>query len=247
MSQAYYISRFEKEQLIDAQDIDKALSDLIQRVQKEGYQEIFVKVSQTFNPDHYNRKIDALKTIGFTTLQKKNIFTLSGKDPLIEVPERLTFQPLHKNDRPYLRDLIIASFQNTLDNNDLSHIKESTIETWADHYLKDLNDHYSFEYNWWHLGINSCGEVIGFVLPVLFDKRIQLRTGTFILMATLPQHRGNGYVHDLLKKGTRLLQDIGISRIYTDADVNNFPMKNAFKAAGYLNEDSVEILELKLN
>jgi len=248
MSKTYYMNRLEKNELLDSNNINGKLSTLIQKVEKERYTELFIKISKKIDQDDYDRKIALLKSIGFTSLQKKSVFTLSNEYPLVDIPKRLRFQSLNEEDLLYLKELIISSFQNTLDDNDILAIQQTSIEAQADEYLEGLRENYDFEYNWWHLGINAQNEVIGFVLPVHFKKRSQsqIGEGTFLYMATLPQYRGNGYVHDLLKKGTQQLQKIGISRIYSDTDYNNIPMKNAFKSVGYKDEDSVEILELKL-
>ncbi|WP_337884820.1 hypothetical protein [Fischerella thermalis] len=48
-------------------------------------------------------------------------------------------------------------------------------------------------------------------------------------MPSAPREEEN----DLLFKGTRVLQDIGVLRVFCDTAVNNLPMISAFKRVGY--------------
>ncbi|BAZ67369.1 GCN5-related N-acetyltransferase [Fischerella sp. NIES-4106] len=52
-------------------------------------------------------------------------------------------------------------------------------------------------------------------------------------MWVLPEYRGFGFANDLLFKGTRVLQNIGVWRVFCDTDVNNLPMISALKRVGY--------------
>ncbi len=52
-------------------------------------------------------------------------------------------------------------------------------------------------------------------------------------IGVLPEHRGHGYVNDLLAHGTRTLAEAGLRRIVAATDVANVPTANAFLRAGY--------------
>lgn len=56
-------------------------------------------------------------------------------------------------------------------------------------------------------------------------------------LAVLPEHRGNGYIDDILAEGTRVLADLGIPRIRAATDLDNAPMANAFPRAGYADSE----------
>jgi RimJ/RimL family protein N-acetyltransferase len=58
-------------------------------------------------------------------------------------------------------------------------------------------------------------------------------------LAVLPEHRGNGYVNDILAEGTRILAQHEIPRIRASTDLGNTPMANAFQRAGYVNFERV--------
>jgi RimJ/RimL family protein N-acetyltransferase len=54
-------------------------------------------------------------------------------------------------------------------------------------------------------------------------------------LAVLPQHRGHGYIDDILAEGTRVLCEQDPPRIRATTDVGNVPMAKAFQRAGYVN------------
>lgn len=52
-------------------------------------------------------------------------------------------------------------------------------------------------------------------------------------IGVLPEHRGRGYVDDLLLEATHLLDDGSIDDIGATTDVGNLPMAAAFARCGY--------------
>nr|WP_236667570.1 GNAT family N-acetyltransferase [Nonomuraea sp. K271] len=52
-------------------------------------------------------------------------------------------------------------------------------------------------------------------------------------IGVLPEHRGRGYVNDLLARGTRTLAEAGVPRIVAATDTANLPTAAAFLRAGY--------------
>ena len=88
---------------------------------------------------------------------------------------------------------------------------------------------------WWQIGRNSHNNIVGFVLPVTYEDGTKngLEEATIYYIGVLPAYRGQGFATDLLLKGTRVLQDVGIWRIFCDTDVNNHPMIATFKRVGY--------------
>ncbi|MFD0576907.1 GNAT family N-acetyltransferase [Dactylosporangium darangshiense] len=74
------------------------------------------------------------------------------------------------------------------------------------------------------------GEPVGFVFPARNDY------GPIIAyIGVLPQHRGHGYIDDVLAEGTRVLAGQDAPRIRATTDVGNVPMARAFARAGYDN------------
>ena len=58
-------------------------------------------------------------------------------------------------------------------------------------------------------------------------------TATIAYIGVLPEHRGNGYVDDLLAAGTAAAQRAGFTRILSDVDTENHPMLAAMERAGH--------------
>jgi RimJ/RimL family protein N-acetyltransferase len=52
-------------------------------------------------------------------------------------------------------------------------------------------------------------------------------------IGVVPEHRGKGYVDDLLAEGTATLHAAGAERVRADTDTRNLPMAAAFGRAGY--------------
>lgn len=50
-----------------------------------------------------------------------------------------------------------------------------------------------------------------------------------------PEHRGNGYIDEILAEGTRILVAQDVPRIRAATDLGNTPMADAFRRAGYVN------------
>ena len=54
-------------------------------------------------------------------------------------------------------------------------------------------------------------------------------------LGVVPEHRGRGYVDDLLAEITRSHAERGVQRIVADTDAGNVSMARAFERAGYRN------------
>ena len=82
---------------------------------------------------------------------------------------------------------------------------------------------------WWRVATLPDGEPVGFVTPArnAYNPIIGY-------IAVLPEHRGNGYIDELLAEGTRILAAEDVPRIRASTDVGNVPMAAAFARAGYV-------------
>ncbi len=81
---------------------------------------------------------------------------------------------------------------------------------------------------WWRVATLPDGEPVGFVIPAHNGYN-----PIIAYIAVLPEHRGKGYVDDILAEGTRVLVDQGVPRIRASTDLGNVPMAEAFGRAGY--------------
>ena len=82
----------------------------------------------------------------------------------------------------------------------------------------------------WRLGYDTAGSCVGIAVPDLGGDR----WGPDIAyVGVLPEHRGRGYVDDLLVEATRLLAAAGAAEISAATDAGNLPMAAAFSRCGY--------------
>ena len=87
---------------------------------------------------------------------------------------------------------------------------------------------YSSPRDWWRVAMLPDSEPVGFVIPARNDYN-----PIIAYLGVLPQHRGRGYVDDILAEGTRTLAANDAPRIRASTDLANVPMANAFQRAGY--------------
>jgi RimJ/RimL family protein N-acetyltransferase len=83
---------------------------------------------------------------------------------------------------------------------------------------------------WWQVAELPGGQPAGFVIPAR-----NAYNPIIAYLAVLPEHRGRGYIDDILAQGTRILAEQDVPHIRASTDLGNVPMANAFQRAGYVN------------
>ncbi len=166
---------------------------------------------------------------------EKIAFVWNGSDSPVSAPDRLGYQPAHSVDFAILANLMARVMDNSLDRSDRKMVGELGALRAARTFLQEVDESFDYDRAWWRLAYDLDGQLVGFILPVLFRgaEKGGLAEGTFYYLGVAPEHRGHGYGHDLLRQGTAVLQGVGVWRIYADTDVLNSPMIRAFEAAGY--------------
>lgn len=81
---------------------------------------------------------------------------------------------------------------------------------------------------WWQLAYTRDAKLIGLLMPTVSPTY-----ATIGYIGVLPEQRGNGYIHPLLRRATELLLAAGQTYIRADTDQQNKPMAHAFLRAGY--------------
>ncbi|MBV9389041.1 MAG: GNAT family N-acetyltransferase [Chroococcidiopsidaceae cyanobacterium CP_BM_ER_R8_30] len=162
-------------------------------------------------------------------------FVWEEPKPLIDVPSRLKFKPVSAVGDDILISSVASVMASSLDANHQKKILERDPQQAADMFLKSAREGYSYKDEWWQFGVNEEGEIVGFVLPVIFKgcTKDGLEEGTIYDIGVLPKYRGLGYGNDLLSQGTRVLQELGVWRVFCDTAVNNVPMISIFRRVGY--------------
>jgi RimJ/RimL family protein N-acetyltransferase len=169
----------------------------------------------------------ALEQTGARLLAERLRFEWLPGTPVTAPSDRLTFRPVEDTDE--LLDLMTRVLDGTLDahsRDDLTRM--SAREAATSHYEEELA-HYKSPRDWWRLASLPDGTPVGFVTPARNSYNPIIG-----YLAVLPEHRGNGYIDDILAQGTRVLAAQGVPRIVAATDLGNVPMANAFRRAGYV-------------
>ena len=141
---------------------------------------------------------------------------------------RLRFRPVLGTGE--IIDLMTRVLDGTLDAHSRDDLARMPAHEAATRHYEDELAHYRSPRAWWRVATLPDGEPVGFVTPARNDYNPVIG-----YLAVLPEHRGNGYIDDILAEGTRVLADQDVPRIRAATDLGNTPMANAFHRAGYAN------------
>jgi RimJ/RimL family protein N-acetyltransferase len=148
--------------------------------------------------------------------------------PISAPSRRLNFRPVE--DIEELLTLMTAVLDGTLDAHSRADLSQMSAREAAVRQYEDEFAGYSSPRDWWRIATLPEGEPVGFVIPARNDYN-----PVIAYVAVLPQHRGHGYIDDILAEGTRVLAAQNVSRIRASTDLGNTPMAEAFRRAGYVN------------
>jgi RimJ/RimL family protein N-acetyltransferase len=147
--------------------------------------------------------------------------------PVPEPSGRLVFRPVR--DTGELLALMTSVLDGTLDahgRDDLTRMpaREAAVKHYEEEFAR-----YGSPKDWWRVATLPAGEPVGFVLPAHNGYN-----PIIAYIGVLPEHRGNGYIDDILAEGTRILAAHDVPRVRASTDLDNTPMASAFRRAGYI-------------
>ncbi|SEO64466.1 GNAT family N-acetyltransferase [Amycolatopsis saalfeldensis] len=171
-------------------------------------------------------RMSALARTGARPFVERLRFQWSPGTPIAEPAGRLDFRPIR--DTEEVLSLMTRVLDGTLDahsRDDLTRMpaREAAVK----HYEDELAPYLSPR-EWWRVAMLPGGEPVGFVTPGR-----NAYNPVIGYLAVLPEHRGHGYIDEILAEGTRVLAAQGVPRIRAATDLGNTPMANAFRRAGY--------------
>jgi RimJ/RimL family protein N-acetyltransferase len=172
-------------------------------------------------------RLAAIARLGAQPLVERLRLEWRPGTPIAAPTGRLLFRQTYGRDE--MVALMTRVLHGTLDahsRDDLTHMAPA--EAAAAHYDRELAQFRSPQ-EWWRVATLPDGEPVGFVTPARNDYN-----PTIGYIAVLPEHRGNGYIDEVLAEGTRILAAQGVARIRAATDVANVPMAAAFARAGYV-------------
>ncbi|MEM8674704.1 MAG: GNAT family N-acetyltransferase [Cyanobacteria bacterium P01_G01_bin.67] len=162
-------------------------------------------------------------------------FVWKEPKPSIEIPSRLEFKAARTLSYEVLISVVAQVMESSIDASDRKQVVESGSRQAAEQFLSESKDGFSYQDEWWQIGFSSDDRVVGFVFPVIYPGYAKngLEEASIYYIGVLPEYRGQSFAIDLLLKGTRILQDVGVWRVFCDTDTNNIPMISTFKRVGY--------------
>lgn len=128
-------------------------------------------------------------------------------------------------------DAFVDVFRRVAEGSLDAHTRAAVARAGADAYAREELAGYRMmpgPRDWWRLAYDGDGQLVGFAMP-------SANAGGPVVgfLGVLPEHRGHGYVDDLLAEITAFLAGTGAERIVADTDTTNRPMAAAFDRAGY--------------
>ncbi|GAA1031159.1 MULTISPECIES: GNAT family N-acetyltransferase [Amycolatopsis] len=171
-------------------------------------------------------RMTALAQTGAKLLAERLRFEWTPGTP-VAPPNRLVFRPIR--DEAEILDLMTRVLDGTLDAHSRDDLTRMSAREAAIRHYEDELAHYRSPRDWWRVATLSDGTPVGFVTPARNNYNPIIG-----YLAVLPEHRGNGYIDDILAEGTRILAAQEVPRIRAATDLGNVPMANAFRRAGYV-------------
>ncbi len=162
-------------------------------------------------------------------------FVWQEPQSLVKVPSRLEFKVAKTLGYEVLLSTVAQVMELSLDARDQKQVSKYGSDQAAEKFITEAKDGFFYQDQWWQVGVNSDSKVVGFIFPVIYENSTKdgREEATIYYIGVLPQYRGQGFGTDLLLKGTSVLQDVGVWRVFCDTDVNNIPMISTFKEVGY--------------
>jgi len=175
-----------------------------------------------------DKRIELLESVGFTMKRETSRFEWRTGDAPPVVPKRLTFRTLEEVGEETFVDAMARVSEGTLDRAIRDERERMGPERAARGFFEDSGK-LEYDARWWQLAYDKPnGELVGLVMPAKLPVSM-----TIYYIGVVPEHRGNGYVDDLLALGTTTLHEAGPESITADTDARNKPMAAAFERSGW--------------
>jgi GNAT superfamily N-acetyltransferase len=172
---------------------------------------------------------EAVKRAGLSSLLERSRYEWTPEAGVPKPSGRVTFRA--EPDDEVFVDLVTRVLDGSLDTTSTVEAAEMGAEAQGRSDVDFHRDVMLGERSWWRVAENADGEVVGFGFP-------SRNPGSPAVgyLGVLPEHRGHGYVDDILGEITRILADeVGAEAIRADTDLQSTPMAACFGRAGSRN------------
>lgn len=177
---------------------------------------------------HHDRRRAVLEAAGFGLFQEKLGFVWQDDGGPLPLADRLIFRSLPEVGKAAFAAAMSAGCAETLDRNDRYFYALTGPRRWGEVMMGFLGPD---DAPTWRLAYDRQGRLVGYVMLSAFDEGA---VGTITHIGVLPEHRGRGYIVDLLARTTADARSRGFSSILSDVDTENLPMRAAMERAGHL-------------
>ena len=178
--------------------------------------------------DRPKERAGILERAGFTVERETIRFGWKNGNAPPSVPGRLAFRTLEEVGEAAFVDAVVRVSEGTLDREIRSEREEHGPEK-AGREFFEMESNLEHDPSWWRLAYTSEGDLAGLIMAS------RNPTSPVIgYIGVVPEHRGRGYVDDLLATGTDILRSAGAEQVRADTDIHNAPMAAAFRRAGYV-------------
>lgn len=202
------------------------LGEAIAAVSGEIPEILEIRINNSIQP-HPGERTRLLEACGMNLFQEKHGFTWNDRGRVAS-DGRLLFQSIADIGEEAYRSVMAPCGQGTLDRNDRYYWSGCGPDNWAAQMTDFLDED---DASMWLIGYRD-DQPVGYIAVA----RVEDWGSTIVHVGVLPDHRGNGYIDDLLAAGTNAARDAGIDSMLSDVDVLNEPMRNAMSRAGHVED-----------
>jgi ribosomal protein S18 acetylase RimI-like enzyme len=159
--------------------------------------------------------------------EKEGFLWMPESSPPPARDPRLTYRSVTETGRALYGETMSRATEGSLDRQDRYYAALVGRDGWGPEMLNFLTN---ADASGWLLAYDSGGDVAGYVAIGAFGDE---KRGTIMHVGVPPEHRGNGYIVELLLAGNEAAVKRGFETVVSDVDVENLPMLAAMERAGH--------------
>lgn len=237
--QVKHISQEELQPILCSGAGPEALRSAIQKWKSDQAEVARYRITTAPTPDGLKGaqlQFDLLKELGFECRRERIEFERPSGSPPLDRSIRLRFVSREEAGEQAFLDTLALTFSEALDADFRRDYREYGARAVMAKYLSDCPE--EDDRNTWfsELALDEHDDLVGIQMSLSRKRRNPRKgrsSGCFYTGGVVPDKRGQGYVDDLLTRGTQLLEEAGADSIRSTTAASNFPMANAFKRAHY--------------
>ena len=99
----------------------------------------------------------------------KQPFVWEEPQPPIHVPERLDYKEITTLNKEVFLSLVAQVVEHSLDSSDRKQVSKHGATQAAEKFIAESKNGFFYREEWWKVGLDSSGKIVGFVLPVIYE------------------------------------------------------------------------------